>query len=131
MVLGWLVHSVRPDWLAGAPVDLTPKVLPINTNAHNVEWKGLAKALVFGVLIWLGPLAATALLLGGDHTLTKLGLFFSKAALVTFGGAYAVLPYVSQQAVEYYGWLTAPQMLAGLALADGKAASSFSILLQN
>ena len=118
MVLGWMVHRVRPVWLAAAPVDLAPKVSPINTNTHNVGWKGLAKALFCGVLIWLGPLAVTALLLGGDHTLTKLGLFFSKAALVTFGGAYAVLPYVSQQAVEYYGWLTAPQMLAGLALAE-------------
>ncbi|HSJ01232.1 MAG TPA: chromate transporter, partial [Verrucomicrobium sp.] len=48
----------------------------------------------------------------------ELGYFFSKAALITFGGAYAVLPYVSQQAVEQFGWLSTPQMMSGLALAE-------------
>ena len=47
-----------------------------------------------------------------------MGWFFTKAALVTFGGAYAVLPYVNQGAVEQYGWLTAPQMIDGLALGE-------------
>jgi chromate transporter len=56
--------------------------------------------------------------LGFDHLLFKQGLFFSKAAMVTFGGAYAVLPYVSQQAVEHYAWLNAGQMLDGLGLAE-------------
>jgi chromate transporter len=55
---------------------------------------------------------------GWDGTLAREGIFFSKAAMVTFGGAYAVLPYVGQQAVEHYGWLTAPQMLDGLGLAE-------------
>ncbi|MEK6676425.1 MAG: chromate transporter, partial [Planctomycetota bacterium] len=53
-----------------------------------------------------------------QHALPREGLFFSKAAIVTFGGAYAVLPYVAQQAVERYGWLSAPQMLDGLGLAE-------------
>jgi chromate transporter len=56
--------------------------------------------------------------LGSDHTLTQEGIFFSKAALVTFGGAYAVLPYVAQQAVQSHHWLTANQMLDGLGLAE-------------
>ncbi len=56
--------------------------------------------------------------MGTDHALFKQGIFFSKAALVTFGGAYAVLPYVSQQAVENFQWVTAPQMLDGLGLAE-------------
>ena len=55
---------------------------------------------------------------GWDHTLTQMGWFFTKAALVTFGGAYAVLPYVYQGAVEYYGWLTPTQMIDGLALGE-------------
>lgn len=68
--------------------------------------------------LWLAPVAVSWLLLGHGHVLTQEGLFFSKAAVVTFGGAYAVLPYVAQQAVETHGWLTAPQMLDGLGLAE-------------
>jgi chromate transporter len=68
--------------------------------------------------LWWLPVAALAAWLGFDHLLVRQGLFFSKAAMVTFGGAYAVLPYVSQQAVEYYGWLDAGQMLDGLGLAE-------------
>ena len=55
---------------------------------------------------------------GWDHTLFKEGLFFSKAAVVTFGGAYAVLPYVAQQAVDTFGWLQTGQMMDGLGLAE-------------
>jgi chromate transporter len=55
---------------------------------------------------------------GWDGTLAQMGLFFSQAALLTFGGAYAVLPYVYQGAVEHYGWLTGPQMIDGLALGE-------------
>jgi chromate transporter len=55
---------------------------------------------------------------GWDHTLTQMGWFFTKAALLTFGGAYAVLPYVYQGAVEHYGWLTPRQMIDGLALGE-------------
>ena len=68
--------------------------------------------------LWWAPVLAFGAWLGFDHALVKQGLFFSKAAMVTFGGAYAVLPYVSQQAVEQYGWLTAGQMLDGLGLAE-------------
>jgi chromate transporter len=64
------------------------------------------------------PLALAGIFLGSQHTIFREGIFFSKAAVVTFGGAYAVLPYVSQQAVEHYHWLTAPQMLDGLGLAE-------------
>ncbi len=70
-----------------------------------------------GALWWL-PVLAVGGWLGFDHVLFQQGVFFSKAAMVTFGGAYAVLPYVSQQAVENYGWVTAPQMLDGLGLAE-------------
>ena len=68
--------------------------------------------------LWWAPVAVLALWLGTGHTLFRQAIFFSKAAMVTFGGAYAVLPYVSQQAVETHGWLTAPQMLDGLGLAE-------------
>jgi chromate transporter len=56
--------------------------------------------------------------LGTNHVLTKIGIFFSQLAVVTFGGAYAVLSYMAQAAVEQHGWLTAPEMIDGLALAE-------------
>lgn len=69
-------------------------------------------------LLWIAPVLAAGLALGWDHTLVQEARFFSKAAVVTFGGAYAVLPYVAQQAVEHYHWLGAGQMLDGLGLAE-------------
>ena len=76
------------------------------------------KVCVVCLSLWWAPVLALGLAFGFDHILVKQGLFFSKAAMVTFGGAYAVLPYVSQQAVEHYGWLSAGQMLDGLGLAE-------------
>jgi chromate transporter len=73
--------------------------------------------LVCGLLWWL-PILFAGGALGGEHTVFRQGVFFSKAALVTFGGAYAVLPYVAQQAVENYHWLTPGQMMDGLGLAE-------------
>ncbi|MCR9255584.1 MAG: chromate efflux transporter [Alphaproteobacteria bacterium] len=70
------------------------------------------------LVIWLGPLAALWLTLGDQHVLTQLGLFFSKLAVVTFGGAYAVLAYMAQEVVDIYGWMTAAEMLDGLGLAE-------------
>ena len=68
--------------------------------------------------LWFAPLVLLAWWLGPGHTLVQEGVFFSKAAMVTFGGAYAVLPYVSQEAVQHYAWLNAAQMLDGLGLAE-------------
>jgi chromate transporter len=68
--------------------------------------------------IWIVPLAIMALLFGRDHVLTDIAIFFSKLAIVSFGGAYSVLAYMAQQAVETYGWLSAGEMLDGLGLAE-------------
>jgi chromate transporter len=76
------------------------------------------KVIGFGLLLWWTPVLLIAALLGTGHTLFRESIFFSKAAMVTFGGAYAVLPYVAQKAVENYQWLTAGQMLDGLGLAE-------------
>lgn len=70
------------------------------------------------LIIWFAPIAVVALAIYPDHLLVSVGLFFSKLAVVTFGGAYAVLAYMGQQAVENHGWLTAPQMVDGLGLAE-------------
>jgi chromate transporter len=76
------------------------------------------RVCLVGVLLWGLPMAALAYLCGSQHTLTQMAWFFSKAALLTFGGAYAVLPYVFQGAVEHFGWLSATQMIDGLGLGE-------------
>lgn len=74
------------------------------------------KVIAVSGVLWWAPVIVAGVWLGWNGTLAREGVFFSKAAMVTFGGAYAVLPYVSQEAVEHYQWLTAPQMLDGLGL---------------
>lgn len=78
----------------------------------------MAKVVVVCVGLWFTPVLVAGYVLGWDSVLVREGIFFSKAALVTFGGAYAVLPYVAQHAVEHQSWLTAVQMLDGLGLAE-------------
>lgn len=90
---------------------------PTPEHALFNRWRLFRVALV-GVVLWATPMAALVLAWGWDHTLTQMGLFFTKAALLTFGGAYAVLPYVYQGAVNGFGWLTPTQMIDGLALGE-------------
>ncbi len=85
------------------------------TPAHaKFSWSKLVLKLIAFVLIWLAAMFA----ISGDQTLTQMGTFFTKAAFLTIGGAYAVLPYVYQGGVEHYNWLTGPQMMDGLALGE-------------
>jgi len=89
------------------------------TPAHAVFRRSrLALVLALGVVLWLLPMALLLAAYGWSATLTQIGWFFTKAAMLTFGGAYAVLPYVNQAAVEHYQWLTTPQMMDGLALGE-------------
>ncbi len=89
------------------------------TPAHaRFAWPRLATVLAAGLLLWAIPMAWLAARYGWEHTLTQMGWFFTKAALLTFGGAYAVLPYVYQGAVEHFHWLTPVQMIDGLALGE-------------
>jgi chromate transporter len=81
-------------------------------------WPRFARICVVGLALWGGTMALLLALFGWEGTLTQMGWFFTKAALLTFGGAYAVLPYVYQGGVEQYQWLTAPQMIDGLALGE-------------
>jgi chromate transporter len=82
----------------------------------NLRWS-LGISTLFLVL-WLGPVAMLYATLGGDNVFTQIGLFFSKMAVVTFGGAYAVLAYVAQQAVDQYHWVKPGEMLDGLGMAE-------------
>ena len=101
------------DYGAALIDDSTP------TPAHaQFSTRKLLKVISLGLMLWAAPMALLTSLLTWEHTFTQMGWFFSKAALVTFGGAYAVLPYVYQGAVETYAWLTPLQMMDGLALGE-------------
>jgi chromate transporter len=78
----------------------------------------LLRLVSVGAVLWCLPMALLTALFGWDGTFTQMAWFFTKAALLTFGGAYAVLPYVYQGAVGHYGWLTPTQMIDGLALGE-------------
>lgn len=82
------------------------------------RWPRLFALLAIGALLWLVPMGVLCVVFGWDGALTQMAWFFTKAALLTFGGAYAVLPYVYQGAVGHYGWLSASQMIDGLALGE-------------
>jgi len=106
-------HSAEKRYGAALIDDSTP------VPEHALfRWPRFVRALVVFLLLWAGALAALAAAFGWQSTLAQMGWFFTKAALLTFGGAYAVLPYVYQGAVEHYGWLTATQMIDGLALGE-------------
>jgi chromate transporter len=82
------------------------------------SWPRALRVALVWVILWSAPVLLLTFWLGSNHTVVQEGIFFSKAALVTFGGAYAVLPYVAQQAVQTHRWLSAGQMLDGLGLAE-------------
>ena len=82
------------------------------------SWCKLARVLLIGCTLWLVPMLALIWNFGWQHSYTQMAWFFSKAALLTFGGAYAVLPYVAQAAVQDHAWLTPAQMIDGLALGE-------------
>jgi len=100
----------------GETTEIAPTT--VSSPAPGPGLGAAARVLALGAALWLAPVAALGLWLGWQHTAVREGLFFAKAALVTFGGAYAVLPYVAQQAVSHYGWLAPGQMIDGLGLAE-------------
>ncbi len=106
-VLGYLAARLRPHETAAAKVQAAPDLRP-----------GTGQAALICLLLWLGTVLGLHLLLGPQSVFTQLADFFSRMAVVTFGGAYAVLSYVAQQGVEQYQWLQPGEMLDGLGLAE-------------
>lgn len=123
-LVGWLLGRRRPDLVRlPEPPPEPDEVAPLipDDALHTAPRSGRRSLaiLVAGLAIWVAPVAAAYALAGGQPTVfTDQGLFFGGMALVTFGGAYAVLSYVAQAAVEHYGWLSAQEMVRGLALAE-------------
>ncbi len=117
-LIGILVSKLsRPPELGNEPVQTSLDAEPQREALPGLTGPTLRTILVWGA-IWLWPLALLLLLPGIPDAFAAMALFFSKAAIVTFGGAYAVLAYVGQQAVEVHGWLMPGDMLAGLGLAE-------------
>lgn len=103
----------------GAVVADADTLLGEELPAHaHASWRETLRTVVTCLLLWLVPVAALVLLLGPTNTFSSIAIFFSKMAVATFGGAYAVLAYVAQQAVEEYHWLTPGEMLDGLGMAE-------------
>lgn len=128
-VLGWIGGKFWSERFyvagghggGGARVVAAPAVIDDHTEERGRSRPtagGAARVLGVGLAMWALPVGVAVVGLGVGHVLVEQAMFFSKAAVVTFGGAYAVLPYVAQQAVETHGWLSAPQMLDGLGLAE-------------
>lgn len=126
-IMGYLGSRVMPDMFqtsghhgdknANFGASLIDDDTPPPEHA-KFKWSRVISFLVIGLLLWIAAMGLLTSLYGWDGTLTKMGWFFSKAALVTFGGAYAVLPYVYQGGVEEFAWLTGTQMIDGLALGE-------------
>ena len=127
VLVGWWGSHYAPAQFAGgaghggkggthAPAlidDNTPTPSHARFSRSRLAW-----VLGIGLALWAAPMLWLVASVGWSATLTQMAWFFTKAALLTFGGAYAVLPYVVQGAVNEFGWLTAPQMMDGLALGE-------------
>ncbi|MBK7647302.1 MAG: chromate efflux transporter [Betaproteobacteria bacterium] len=127
-LVGYLGGRLRPGWFGsfrGQPEKTAKNKISAlidddtPTPEHaRFKWPRLLTVAASGAVLWVLPMGLLTATLGWDHTLTQMGWFFTKAALLTFGGAYAVLPYVYQGAVVHYGWLMPTQMIDGLALGE-------------
>jgi chromate transporter len=119
--LGGYLWKSKFNVVSGHAKSENSSVLDDETESPAHTQPSLSRAIkvtIVWLVLWLAPITLVGLWLGWDHTLFKEGVFFSKAAVVTFGGAYAVLPYVTQQALFHYGWLKPGQMMDGLGLAE-------------
>ena len=117
----WLPTQFAVGGHGGANVKETEALIDDHTPTppHAIfKWSRFASRLAIGLALWFAAMALLASHSGIDGTLAQMGWFFTKAALLTFGGAYAVLPYVYQGAVEGFQWLTPTQMIDGLALGE-------------
>jgi chromate transporter len=112
LAIGMAVAVRRPGWLALKPGGPAPATLPAR------PWRSTIIAVLVWGTIWAAPMALIAATLGQGHVLWQMGAFFSQLAVVTFGGAYAVLAYMAQEAVQGFGWLRPGEMADGLGLAE-------------
>ncbi|MDP2156329.1 MAG: chromate efflux transporter [Nitrospirota bacterium] len=113
-IIGYILNH-QLSGRSKVPVTDAPQTIHLSVSN---SWRRTLRIAAFGLILWFAPVILLGMWQGWDSILVKIGVLFSKAAVVTFGGAYAVLGYISQQAVNYYGWLAPEQMMDGLALAE-------------
>ncbi len=125
-LLGLIGGRLRPDKFqatghapSGPPSDERASAIGADVHEHTRPTLGRSLRVLFvWLVLWLSPIAALYATVGRQNVFTQEAVFFSKAAVVTFGGAYAVLAYIAQQAVDAYGWLQPGEMLDGLGMAE-------------
>ncbi|EPZ8292325.1 chromate efflux transporter [Acinetobacter baumannii] len=126
-IAGYLTSKKYPELFSSAAghkasqKDYGPALIDDDTPTPEhakFHWLRLAKLIFVAIILWLLPILALGAYFGWQHSYTQMAWFFTKAALLTFGGAYAVLPYVYQGAVNHFGWLSPTQMIDGLALGE-------------
>lgn len=110
-LIGTIIGAIRPEWLAIKVSQDAPVAAPR-------PWRQSLQMMLVWASIWAAPMLLVYVTLGSDHVLWQIGSFFSQLAVVTFGGAYAVLAYMAQEAVMSFGWLSAGEMVDGLGLAE-------------
>lgn len=124
---GWLASKRAPESFSVSHKSTAHKQSPTTAiiddnspqSSHTrFSYRRLSLILIAAATLWCVPMLAMIIFWGWHHTITQMAWFFTKAALLTFGGAYAVLPYVYQAAVETFAWLTPTQMIDGLALGE-------------
>ncbi len=120
-VVGYIgARAGLPAFAGGAPAPGdSESLLGEATPAHaRASLRAFGNAVAVWLPLWLAPVALLLATLGPAHVFTRIAVFFSEMAVVTFGGAYAALAYVAQQAVQHYGWLSPHEMLDGLGMAE-------------
>ena len=117
--------------VAGEPAvtDAIPEQNCPDTQSSRSRHQGFLRTCAIWLLVWLAPLGLLHLTVGADHVWTQMGTFFSVMAAISFGGAYALLGWVAQQAVEVQGWLRPDEMLTGLGLAETTPGPLILVLL--
>jgi len=121
---GWLIGRQKPTWVplgghgGGGSIDGRPALLSDDEAITPGATRSAMRAALVCAIIWLLPVAAIVIVLGTENVFAQEAILFSKSALVTFGGAYAVLGYITQEAVNRYGWITPADMITGLGLAE-------------
>ena len=122
--VGYLGGRFFPAWFAApgknqsTPTEAYVITDEMTSRRSGAGWGHVLKVVAICLPLWLAPVAALGMWRGWDDIFVHIGLLFAKAAVVTFGGAYAVLAYISQQAVQHFGWLQPEQMMDGLGLAE-------------
>jgi len=121
---GWLIGRRRPRWFAlgrhreDDEADEPPALLADDEAVSRQATRSAMRAALVAGLLWLVPVAALLITLGTENVFAQEAVLFSKSALITFGGAYAVLGYITQEAVYRYGWVSPQDMITGLGLAE-------------